>query len=407
MTRQILKSVLILLTGTVAWAQTPATQPALPTGHPDISQMVQPAAPSGSLPAGHPDILQTTPNPNSTGAAGSAGPARMNLPAGHPDLSQVTPPTSQPRVTGTLYIRGIQGTKDGPAVASDSFAVEMYIRTQLLERIEGKLDANGRAMITGVPLGLSPLPTVKVTHAGVEYQATGQPFSTGAPTQEVQVPVYETTDQAPSWNVRMQHVMVESVPGGLQVMEMLAIDNPTDRAWMGESRDGRRITFTLTLPEGATDVKLMSGFHEYGTLIDGSKLHNTMALNPGSTQYQVSYLVPAIKGEAKIDVTAPAAVQNLMLFLPDDGTTVKPTGLEYGGASDMGTGKRRFFKASSLAAGQTVSALVSGILDAPVAKSNMGAGSAQAAQIIAGIGAAIILLFAVAFLFIKGTPKKA
>lgn len=410
MTRHGFTTVLILLAASVAWSQMPSTRPALPAGHPEIPQMAQPAAPSGSLPAGHPDISQSTPTPNSTGAAGLAGVGRMSLPAGHPDVSKAAAaaPTSQPRVTGVLNIRAVQGTKDGPAIGADEFSVELYVRGKLLEQVKGKLDDKGLAQITGIPLGLSPQPIVKVTHAGVEYQANGSAFDPTQASQVVEIPVYETTDTPPAWSVRMQHVMVEAVPGGLQVMEMLAIDNPTDRAWTGQTLpSGRKGTFTLTLPASATNVKIVSGLHDCCTLIDGNKLINTMALNPGSTQYQISYLVPASSGEAKLDVTAPAAVANLMLFLPDDGTTVKTEGLEFGGATDMGTGKRRFYRATGLAAGQVVAAMVSGIVDAPVAKSVAVTGSTQAAQFIAGIGAAVILLFAVAFLFIRGNPKKA
>src|SRR6187399_3225181 len=91
------KAVLIGWTASVAWAQAPATRPALPAGHSDISNMTAADQPSGSgsLPAGHPDVSQIA--PNSRGAT-SATPGRMNLPAGHPELPQRAASTSQPSV---------------------------------------------------------------------------------------------------------------------------------------------------------------------------------------------------------------------------------------------------------------------------------------------------------------------
>jgi hypothetical protein len=133
-----------------------------------------------------------------------------------------------------------------------------------------------------------------------------------------------------------------------------------------------------------------------------------MALPPGQQEYQISYTLPAKDGSASLVVVAPAPTSKLMVMLPEDGTTVTAQGLESGGSVDMGKGKTRFYKASSVPAGQEVKLVISGIAPAAVASSSvLGAGSTQAAQMVAAAGAVVIVLFGAGFLLLKGTAKKA
>jgi hypothetical protein len=387
----------------------PAAQPALPAGHPDISSMKQPAASSGSLPAGHPDISQMRKPPQGRGSAGAAMPAGVNLPAGHPDLPAMkrAAAATQPAATGSLFIRAVQSTPGGPAIGADPVVIELHVNGQVIERIEAKLDEKGTALLNAIPLRLKPQPVVRVTHAGVEYMATSEPMDPSLPNAELQVPVYEATDQQPQWQIKMRHVMIEPTEGGLQVMDMIAIENPSDRAWTGTpTADGKRAIFSIELPKGAEQIQLVAGFHDCCTKIEGNKVTNTMPLLPGQTQLRLVYGLPAPDGKADITVSAPAPTSHLMVMMPDDAAAVTPTGLEAGGSVDMGKGKTRFYKAASVPAGNELKLSISGIA-APAKKVARAAGSStQAAQVVAGAGALVIVLFGVAFLFLKGSPKK-
>ena len=95
----------------------------------------------------------------------------------------------------------------------------------------------------------------------------------------------------------------------------------------------------------------------------------------------------------------------MMVFVPDDGTTVQTTDFEASGSTDMGQGRRRFYKAGNLEAGKVLALEISGIADAVATSSKVGSDSALMAKFIAGAGAALILLFAAAILF-KGSGRK-
>jgi len=354
------------------------------------------ASSMAQTPAGLPAL----PTPNQPATA---------LPPGHPDISQsARKPSTQQAISGSVTVRAVQATEGGPAIGADDVTIEIYVQGQLLDKINSKLDEKGTATINGIPLNLIPQPIAKVVHAGVEYQTVGQTMDGSTPQQDLKVPVYEITDKAPDWQVRMRHVMLSRTEGGLQVMEMMAVDNPTDRAWSGNATpDGKRTTFSVNLPTGAKEIKLQGGWRESQTLIDGTKLTNLAPLSPGQTQYQLTYMLPADAGRAEVAIVSPTLVKTLMVFVPDDGTAVKAQGVELAGSNDMGTGKTRSYRATDVAAGQEVKLAISGITNPVQNTANSGTDTTTIAQIVAGTGAAVILLIGVAFLFMKSAPKRA
>ena len=212
-----------------------------------------------------------------------------------------------------------------------------------------------------MPVDQPVQPLVTITHAGADYSATGEVLDAEHPNQKVEVAVYESTEKAPAWSVKMRHVMVKSTPEAVQVTEMLAVDNPSDRAWLGNT-DGKggHTTFTIALPGGSKDVKLLSGSHDCCTTSADGKVTNAMPIVPGSSQYAISYVIPASGGKAELSITAPAAVGHLMVFVPEDSTTVTANGLNSLGTMPMENGqKMRCFMGMNLAAQQSVGVTIS------------------------------------------------
>jgi hypothetical protein len=242
------------------------------------------------------------------------------------------------------------------------------------------------------------------------------------PDQQVQVPVYESSEEQPAWQIRMQHIMLQPTTDGVQVMEMMAVENPTDRAWIGKAgADGKRTTTVFPLPAGATDVQLVGGFRENSVKTEAGRIVNSMALTPGASQFRIVYTLPVKDGKAELALTTPAAIGHLMAFVPDDGSTVIAKGLEAGGVANMGNGKTRFYKAQELAAGATITLSLSNIPATPpaAAATEDAAGSAadsaaastvapsgQLAKTVAGAGGLAIFVVGGMLLMLK-SPKRA
>jgi hypothetical protein len=409
-------SALVTKTGSPTTAPTPVLASAnsddLPSGHPDIAQMLEQrkqarakARMNGELPAGHPPISGMAPNATPT------------------PMQAMQPGTTQPAIFGTLTVRAVQGTAaGGQAIGELPATVELLMGDQVIDKKELKLAKDGTLRLDNVPLSMNITPVVKVNYNGVEFTAQGGVMDGAHAEQQVQVPVFESTETAPAWTVKMQHVMLEPSVDGMRVMEMLAVENPTDRAWVGAptGADGKRRTITFALPPGAKEVSFGGALHDCCTTVEDGKIYNSMALVPGISQYRIGYTIPVANGNADLAFKTIAPVAHLMVFVPDDGSTVKADGIANSGVTDMGGGKTRFYRGTELATGAAVKLSISGITArasataaatgtsparGAVAVSSRG-GSAQTAKLIAGAGALTIFVVGGMLLMFKAPRSR-
>ena len=122
----------------------------------------------------------------------------------------------------------------------------------------------------------------------------------------------------------MRHVIVHPSAAGIDVMEMLSVQSAGDRAWIGKAdARGGRTTFCLTLPSDARDLKVGGALDGAAVYVGDGKLFSKQPLIPGEDRYELEYRVPAVNNKAVLSVTAPASVGHLLVFVPEDGTTVE------------------------------------------------------------------------------------
>ena len=381
----------------------------LPAGHPPIpgAQAGNAAAQGqGQLPAGHPDISQMKGGAGGAGTAGGMGAMKGQLPAGHPSVEQMqAAPATQPVTFGTLTVKAIQKTANGPAISGDDVTVEIYDQENMIKKVQAKLDESGVAKVADVPFGGTYGQFVRINHGGVEYT---QQVDAG---QEVAVNVHESTEAAPAWSIKMRHMIVQPLEegGGVQVTDVLAVENPSDRAWLGRDEgSGKRTTFAVGLPAGATNVQLGGAFHDCCVKIENGKAVNTMALLPGVNKYQISYTLSAVGGKAEVSTSAPALTKNMIVMVPDDGAAASAVGLEGPSTVNMGGGNTRFFRGTEVKEGTdmkvTLAVAGSGAAKSAATKSTSSINASQMGRIIAGAGGLLIFVIGGMFMFLKA-PK--
>ena len=178
--------------------------------------------------------------------------------------------------------------------------------------------------------------------------------------------VYEATEQAPAWTVKMRHVMVFPSPTGLAVMEVLALNNPTDRAWLGPpDGQGNRTSIVLDLPADANGFRFDGAMDESSTAVSAGRAACAAPLKPGMSQIRMGYVVPITGGQAKFNIVAPAPVENLMLFVPNDGQVISQApGLAAAGTHEVHGKAMRLLRASGLAVGARTSVVIGGLAQA-------------------------------------------
>ena len=342
--------VVLISTGLFAFADNASDQkPALPAGHPAVD--------NSSLPAGHPQVPATRdqlPAGHPQLPAGNDG-----LPSGHPTVNPVAPAPAGTK--GSLTIKAVQATKGGPAIGADPVGVEYFnSQGQVIARSDTRLSDKGEVTIKDISLIFPVQPLITITHGAVEYKTPANIMDARRRDQTVEMNVFESTDQEPAWQVRMRHVIVTPAPEGLGVTEMVSVFNPADRSWTGKAAapPAKPVTLAIALPANATQVQAVAGLN----LVDG-KLAYAGALQPGSAEFQFTYVVPARDDRAEISLVAPAETGSLFVFLPDDGTQVTSDDLK---KVEVKPGMNlrensRFFTAAPQKAGERIKFTVAGL----------------------------------------------
>jgi hypothetical protein len=276
-----------------------------------------------------------------------------------------------------------------------------------MRKIDTRLNDHGLAVVDGLSLAAPCQPRVTVLHAGSAYEAVGKVLDAAQPQQEIPVTVYESAEKAPAWTVKMRHVMVSPSPTGLAVMEVLAVSNPADRAWLGPAdAEGNRASIVLDLPADANGFRFDGAMDDCCTKVTAGRAVSAMPLKPGMSQIRMAYIVPITGGQAKFDIVAPAPVENLMLFVPSDGHVMSQApGLMPAGAHEVHGKSMQCYQAAGLAAGARTSVAIGGLgVGHPgdgVGESSLGGAYAV---VLIGLGAMLVCLALVFLARRRGRP---
>jgi hypothetical protein len=248
--------------------------------------------------------------------------------------------------------------------------VHLFHDNKAFKEIKVLLDEHGSAVLEDLPVIMVVVPLVRVEYKGLTYQEAAPPMDASKREAAVEVKVYDTTEQMPAWHIPMRHLMAQPSAAGVAVTELVIVENPSDKTWLGKEPDekGNRPTVELTLPQGATDVTLESGFHGWCcTSYEGRGLHIKMPMMPGQARFRFSYTVPA---GAPLTVQSPVPVDHMMILLPEDGSVVSPapdTADMAASVSEQGGVRARVFQCDALRPGQAAGLLVSGASPRPAA----------------------------------------
>ena len=319
--------------------------------------------------------------------------------------AQGTLPASEPAAEGTITIQAVQGTEGGPQIAEEDAVVQLVRPGDANsmsepQRISVKLDKHGEGLLEHLPLQPPFQPRVGVKHGGVWFDAVGKPMDAANPSQKITVAVYETTTQTPKWEIQRRHLRMHPTPDGLEVMELLELFNPADRAWLGAAdTKGNRSWQVLSLPAGARYVTPSDGLS-----VLAGKLVSLAPLNPGPSLVTVTYKVPVKDGRANLDLAASAPVQSTMIFLPDDNTTLEGKGVQSAGMFNM-EAPMRAFEAPALDADQHLLLTVGNLgnkAESPAA--DAAPSSSALPRTLAAVGGGVILVFCIVLLVIR--PRK-
>lgn len=290
-------------------------------------------------------------------------------PTDQPMLDEETQKALDSGPRGTLAIRGIQGTKGAPPIGVCDVEINLLHRGQLVKRLNVRTDEQGQAVVADLPVGVAVRPLVRIKYDNVLYQDSADQLDPSRPATKLDIYCYKTTDAPTPWKIVSRQIALAPEGGSVTAVDTVTVENPTDKTWIGgppgpeypaDSKD-RRTVAVFTLPEGASDVTLGSGFHGWCcTAFAARTLTVQMPLMPGRAAYKLKYRVPIApggggqggsRGTASFIVASPAPTDELIISVPNDRSPVEPRSMTAVGTQAVDGRAVRLYRGEKLDAG--------------------------------------------------------
>lgn len=224
-----------------------------------------------------------------------------------------------------------------------------------------------------------------VEYGGVTYPAP-KPIELGdAPAEAVDIRVFEPTEADDTVTFdRANMLILEVAPQSLTVMEMGAVLNKGDRAYVGGAEpDGRRPTLRFSLPSGATQVTPQAGLSANALEGTPDGFISTSPILPGRQELAFSYRIPIASSSLDINRHQELPTSSFNLLVPDTGLTVSSPQLRPLGSNELGGQRYQVYSAQALPRGSQISIRLAGLPSA-------GAWAQQLGMLIAGSSAATL-----------------
>jgi hypothetical protein len=306
-------------------------------------------------------------------------------------------------VTGQVF----QGSVDSP-LPSD-LTVTLHILDALLneQTFDTTIATSGQFVFNDVPMNPVNTYFVSTNFADYAYASLPAQITIGRQSLELSLVVYETSVDPSDVNIvgiSTQIEVIESMPGMLQMTQMMRFRNTSDKLYIGEQTlaDGRQAVLDVSLPIGAVVVELESADR---LLIDEDNflLIDTRPVLPGNEHFiYVVYLLPYTDG-AIIDFPADYALDGpIQILVGVEDMSLTSEQFEFLGTESLNDGTfETYGKSMSLEPGEFVRYELTGGVGISAAPDEVSATNSNSAAVFF-VGMLALLAVAVVGLLVLG-----
>jgi len=264
-------------------------------------------------------------------------------------------------------------------------------------KLKTKTNKNGYFSFKNVPPDPNAYYQPTVLYKAVSYTGKAAVITTEKQTVKSNVKIYEPTKNDSLLSVSMHHFLISPAEGFISIKEVLLIENPGDRTYVGSipTKSGKFITINYKLPKNSTNISLGSGLMSCCVEPDAGGFYDTMEIQPGKKQIAFSYRIKALKKQISFtkQVTLPTKEFDVLLY--GSNAVLTGTGLREMQTQKFKNTDIKRFTAYNLKAGQRIALNLAGLTGTPTNWSNF---------ILAGIVA--ILLLTGIFIYFKQKKDK-
>lgn len=245
--------------------------------------------------------------------------------------------------------------------------------------LHGKSLADGTFKFEGVPADAGLTYAAMVTYDDGTYVSTESTLGKGKTSLDLEVPIYESTNDPAQVKIDQEHVLFTFASDGIEVKEFYLLSNAGDRTVKNTflTDDGKNGALKFTLPEQAQYVNFEPQEENRFVTVAGGFV-DTVPFIPGlkSRQIIVNFVVPYPE-QNSFSYQAPYPIDNMnFLFPASAGVTLTGEGLTSGDTLTTSDGSQILsYSASNLKSGQTLTVAFSGRPKLTVTENNVKTGT--------------------------------
>jgi hypothetical protein len=169
--------------------------------------------------------------------------------------------------------------------------VAFYIRqdNQVREILRKTTDSEGRFSFSGPFLTPDLTFVLAALYQGVPYFSSA--LQVGAQKQVI-LEVYEPSNRIDGLHIAAHHLFLSLAAERLEVVQLVHMDNPTERTYVGQGQDSERRVTEFWLPAGVFGLQSHSGLmHQAGE----TRFFDNQPLLPGRSQISFSFSLDATR----------------------------------------------------------------------------------------------------------------
>lgn len=311
--------------------------------------------------------------------------AVMLLPVSH---AEAQAPTGNGKIEG-LITNSSKDAKPASAANLDIVLVTVPASATSMITTTSKSDGNGKFSFSNLDTVSTTRYFVTTNYGSVDYFSDLLTFSSPqSTTVQANFSIYESTEDPSVLKVTQTHIVLDVQTPWLAVQEILALENTSDRVYVGKAVGPHRFTVSVPLLPKAIDVQFDDPNVQDSILVGDGVLTYTLPIGPGQDQIVFQYAVPYIPPNYDFVMNLPFALDKFGLYMPDMGATITSKQLT-AAPNPMGNtaGAPKFLAmaGSGFSAGTSIKATINNLPSVPVSgTAPSGSGSTTTVPIAAG-----------------------
>jgi hypothetical protein len=277
----------------------------------------------------------------------------------------------------TLTVTLHNGTAGATVPAGTTVRLEVTRAGQQLSEQVSQTDNRGQAVFSTPPVEDDLTFQLMAEYQEVKYPSEVLSYSPGETVKNVEITVYEATDDPADLVATMAHLFFKPEGQYVLVEEMALISNEADRTYVGKRTEGgSRKTLRFTLPSAATDIEVGNGLMTCCIIVQDNVIVDSMEVLPGTKEVSFSYRLP-IGGLTTLDIERPLDLPIEQAVLVAERARLEPVTKNLApveAAANDGQLMARVLRGTQLRAGDVLKMQLAGLPEPPSMAQQLPAG---------------------------------